>query len=169
MSHYIKFALVSLVIAVFALIILSGIYIWQRSLPMTVDEFTSCDIDRDGDCDAGDVAIVTNAIGQCDDGDNYNELADADHDGCVTATDKKIVLSGIPKEIEAPMEENPVSLCDLNEDGSCDENDFQLLQSALGKCLKGFRTSAEVRADIDGDGCITLKDQMMLFPTLPEK
>jgi hypothetical protein len=63
---------------------------------------------------------------------------------------------------DAPTGENPSALCDLNQDGHCDATDFQLLQGALGKCLEDFLTPADVRADVDGDGCVTPDDQEIL-------
>lgn len=61
----------------------------NQNSPMTTVEFADCDIDRDKDCDFADFEIVTQFIGQCQGGNNYNELADADHDGCVTEIDRK--------------------------------------------------------------------------------
>jgi choice-of-anchor C domain-containing protein len=63
------------------------------SPPMVADDSVPCDIDRDGDCDNEDLLLVENLMGQCDSGNNYNTLADADHDGCVTTTDQGILLS----------------------------------------------------------------------------
>lgn len=55
-------------------------------------KYEPCDTDRDGDCDEVDYRLFSNAIGQCEEGDNYNELADIDHDGCVTYEDEKIIF-----------------------------------------------------------------------------
>jgi uncharacterized membrane protein len=68
---------------------------------------------------------------------------------------------------DGPMMELPIALCDLNEDGSCDATDFQLFQSALGRCAQDFRTLTDIRADVDADGCVTPTDQKMLFPDTP--
>lgn len=71
----------------------------------------------------------------------------------------------LPIGDNAPMEESPVALCDLNQDGNCDATDLQLLQSALGKCIQDFSTPAEFLADADGNGCVTVADQQLLFST----
>ena len=60
--------------------------------------FQPCDIDRDGDCDADDFELLTNVIGECIEGDNYNEVADADHDGCVTVQDQKQLFPITPQD-----------------------------------------------------------------------
>ncbi len=52
-----------------------------------------CDIDRNGVCDDNDIDLVDGVIGECKEGENYNELADANHDGCVTPRDKDVMLS----------------------------------------------------------------------------
>ena len=57
---------------------------------MVTKVFEPCDNDRDGDCDQRDYELVTRALGQCRNGDHYNTLADADHDGCVTEADRKL-------------------------------------------------------------------------------
>ncbi len=66
--------------------------------PMTKYPFALCDNDKDGDCDTDDFKLVTQAIGQCRDGNNYNILADADHDGCVTETDRQILFPTLPNQ-----------------------------------------------------------------------
>jgi len=58
-----------------------------------------------------------------------------------------------------PMMENTQAECDLDGDGDCDKDDFQILETSIGKCIKEFKTSAEVLADLDADGCITSTDR----------
>lgn len=60
--------------------------------PSVIIERKQCDLDNDGDCDENDLRLFTKAMGECEDGDNYNELADADHDGCVTLVDEMILF-----------------------------------------------------------------------------
>ena len=72
------------------------------SPPMVIDVVAPCDIDRDGDCDAADFELVTKAIGECIDGENYNALADADHDGCVTEEDVKQLFPVSPGNSGSP-------------------------------------------------------------------
>ncbi len=57
--------------------------------PSTTVSYEPCDNDRDGDCDSVDFGLVTSAIGSCMGEDNYNRLADADRNGCVTENDRK--------------------------------------------------------------------------------
>ena len=79
----------------------SETFIYQAdNPPMIASPFEPCDNDRDGDCDTDDFDLVKNAIGQCFDGSNYNELADADHDGCVTLSDLQDLF---PKLIYLPI------------------------------------------------------------------
>lgn len=66
--------------------------------PMVAEPYELCDNDRDGDCDKADYELVTQAIGQCEYGENYNELADADHDGCVTESDRQQLFPKIPEK-----------------------------------------------------------------------
>ncbi len=63
-----------------------------------------------------------------------------------------------------PQMEDTSDLRDLNRDGKVDDEDFMIFKKSLGKCEKDFRSSADVLADIDGNGCITLNDQKLLFP-----
>ena len=78
---------------------------------MVASPYEPCDNDRDEDCDRADYQLVTQAIGQCEDG-NYNELADADHDGCVTEADLQQLF---PTE---PVNGNPGELISNTEEGS---------------------------------------------------
>ncbi len=66
--------------------------------PMVADSYEPCDNDRDGDCDKADYELVTQAIGNCEYGKGYNELADADHDGCVTESDRDMLFPIIPEK-----------------------------------------------------------------------
>jgi hypothetical protein len=63
-----------------------------------------------------------------------------------------------------PMEMSPLAPCDLDFSGNCDSIDVEIFQASLGRCRKDFRTSVDVLADVDGDGCITDIDQRLLFP-----
>ncbi|MFH1224253.1 MAG: hypothetical protein V1676_00435 [Candidatus Diapherotrites archaeon] len=51
--------------------------------------FLPCDLDFDFDCGDADLAIFDRFMGGCENGDNYNEPADADHDGCITEKDRQ--------------------------------------------------------------------------------
>lgn len=68
--------------------------------PMTTTIFEPCDVDRDSDCDAADLRLLLLAVGQCEDGDSYNEIADADHDGCVTIMDESELFASILSDID---------------------------------------------------------------------
>lgn len=56
-------------------------------------------------------------------------------------------------------------LCDLDFDKDCDNNDFNIFKSVIGECEDGGRYNEP--ADANHDGCITLKDQEILFPNEP--
>lgn len=76
---------------------LALIYVpWSGAVPeeMITEVFSICDIDRDRDCDSDDFNLFDNALGECEDGDSYNEVADADHDGCVTVMDQEVLFPG---------------------------------------------------------------------------
>lgn len=64
-----------------------------RVQPMIMVSREPCDVDNDNDCDNDDFLIFqAYYYGACQSGNRYNELADADHDGCVTAVDQKILF-----------------------------------------------------------------------------
>lgn len=138
---------------------------YASSPSMTVDLFEPCDVNRDGDCDAADFELLTKAIGQCDDGDNYNELADADHDGCVTEKDKRLLFPTVERVPAGspPMIADPYEPCDIDGDSDCDAADFQRVSGAIGQCIGD---SNYIRlADADHDGCVTENDREKLFPS----
>lgn len=62
------------------------------------------------------------------------------------------------------MEEYTRLNCDFDGDGDCDNDDFGIFQTSLGKCENDFSAVSDVLADIDGDGCVTMADQEYLFP-----
>lgn len=51
------------------------------------------DIDADGDVDLTDLSLQTNAYGACEGDVDYSPYADTDRDGCVTITDRAILLA----------------------------------------------------------------------------
>jgi len=55
-----------------------------------------------------------------------------------------------------PIQENPNSLADFNQDTVVDINDFQILRQSFGSCSgQGNFTPLP---DLDGDNCVTFKD-----------
>ena len=80
-------------ITVIIIIIVIAAFWWfflrPKEQPMTTEQVVPCDMDRDGSCDQDDISIFRKALNNCTGDRYYNELADADHDGCVTETDRK--------------------------------------------------------------------------------
>jgi len=78
-------------------------YLVQQSTVMVIEEYTPCDMDRDGDCDKIDYWLAKKALGSCNTDKprfifwGYNELADADHDGCVTEEDQQMLFPSAPE------------------------------------------------------------------------
>lgn len=66
-----------------------------------------CDLDDDGDCDQKDFALFRKALGQCTDDDRYNQLADADHDGCVSEADGEQLFPVIPFYVDIKPDSCP--------------------------------------------------------------
>jgi len=60
--------------------------------PQVPESYSHNDLDRDGDCDEVDIAVFNSFLGECVDGKNYNTLADANHDRCITAEDKDLLF-----------------------------------------------------------------------------
>lgn len=142
--------------------------------PMTIDTRLKCDLDVDADCDNDDYLLFNKVVGQCDTGNNYNELADADHNGCVTEADRQLLFpkEGLPPHLTEPKtgyppqivsEESPQLLCDLNGDLDCNNDDLIIIETSIGKCREDFHTSAEFLADFNADGCITSTDKELFL------
>lgn len=84
-NDFMKFVVSSLVFLVF----LSGCTALETIRgESTVMQLIPCDLDFDEDCDDTDFSIFQNVLGECVGGGNYNEPADADHDGCITLKDQ---------------------------------------------------------------------------------
>jgi len=80
--------------------------------PMILKKYVFGDNDLDGDVDGDDYLYATLAVGQCENGNSYNEPADTDHDGCVTAQDLQETYPVIPVnlDIKPGSEPNSVNL-----------------------------------------------------------
>lgn len=52
--------------------------------------------------------------------------------------------------------------CDNDQDGDCDDADYELVAASVGRCREGSGYNA--LADADGDGCVTQGDLERLFP-----
>jgi hypothetical protein len=68
--------------------------------------------------------------------------------------------------------------CDLNSDGNCDWNDYELFLQSDHMCKDdppvflpqyGFRRMYNPLADANHDGCVLGDDRRKLFPIIPEK
>lgn len=55
-------------------------------ISIILEKYVRGDVDNDGDCDEQDKEVFMKYYGKCQE-DGYNELADADHDGCITQKD----------------------------------------------------------------------------------
>jgi hypothetical protein len=59
-----------------------------------------CDINRDFKCDGVDLVLFRAALGSCQGDANYNVLADANLDGCVTPGDERVTFPTLPLSID---------------------------------------------------------------------
>jgi hypothetical protein len=96
-GYWQKIALVLIVLFIVVIVVLSY-YMPYYHRPMGAYPYELCDNDGDGDCDKADYELITQAIGGCEDQGVYNELADANHDGCVTESDREQLFPTIPEE-----------------------------------------------------------------------
>jgi len=64
---------------------------------------------------------------------------------------------------QGPMMVDSTPQCDLNSDGDCNDEDFEIFKKSLGKCSEEFKTAYDFLSDIDASGCVTELDQKFLF------
>ena len=122
------------------------------------------DLDGDGRCSYHDTVLLKNAIGACKGEINYSELMDVDHDGCVTTDDQEQLFPMFVRD-------SSYELCDLDLDGDCDRDDYEILLRSVHMCFDHRPYGILVYnplADADRDGCV-LGDLVILFPAIPEK
>lgn len=72
-------------------------------------------------------------------------------------TDKNVNMDEHESTVLPPKQ----SLCDINRDSECDENDINLFQASLGSCRGD--SNYNVMADSNVDGCVTEGDEKILF------
>jgi len=104
------------VIALLLTLVFSGtLYLKDKNTyrPMVIENFKSCDIDRNGVCDESDKLLFERSLDQCQTGNNYNEVADADHDGCVTEKDKEQLFPSSPSPQTSSSMQRELNLDDI--------------------------------------------------------
>jgi len=67
-----------------------------------------------------------------------------------------------------PMTTSNKPLCDLNNDGACDNGDLRIFETSMGKCANDFQSVADATADYDSDGCVTSKDKQIFLQFLEQ-
>ena len=105
------------------------------------------DVNKDGEVDEQDLAIVSSSIGQPE----PNPAADVNNDGVVDIQD----LSLVTIAINTSKEEDLVIPEDVNEDGVVNILDMVLVASEFGRKLEDLSVPA---ADVNGDGVVNILD-----------
>lgn len=84
-----------ILISLFVVVLSFGIVYFLKFYrpPSITIQREECDVDNDNDCDNNDVITFKKFIGECEEGNNFNVYADADHDGCITFADQKKLFS----------------------------------------------------------------------------
>ena len=91
-------SLIAFTVIAFSGILFSIKMAFPNNNQMTIVPHKECDNDLDGDCDYKDYKLITKALGECVEGNNYNEPADANHDGCVTEDDLRMLFPEPPQQ-----------------------------------------------------------------------
>jgi hypothetical protein len=66
-----------------------------------------------------------------------------------------------------PMTEESAALCDFDADGNCDSSDYAVFVGSLGHCVGDLEYIPI--ADVDGDECITVTDEEILYAPEPSR
>lgn len=90
--------LIALLVVATVVVGLVGLAVIMRPAqsPSVIVSFDPCDLDRDRVCDSKDRTLFLQSLRQCVGADRYNELADADHDGCVSTQDQRLIFPTDP-------------------------------------------------------------------------
>ncbi|MFA5924964.1 MAG: hypothetical protein WC856_27395 [Methylococcaceae bacterium] len=67
----------------------------NKELVMFADRSLPCDLDGDGDCNAGDKEFFQRALGACEGSFRFRPEADADGSGCIDAVDQRFFFDGV--------------------------------------------------------------------------
>ena len=119
-------------------------------LLMVYQPINPCDINQDGVCDEQDKALITSLLGQCIGSQTYNELADANHDGCINLADRKLLFQ-VPG--------------DLDQNGIVDCTDLAIVRLSFGK--RAGQPGFDPRADTNADNVIDVRDLSFVAQKLP--
>lgn len=135
-------------------------------------EHCTVDLNGDGKCNSIDTQLLRWIIGACKGDLNYNELADVDHDGCVTWRDQEQFFPMFVRDTSRQP-------CDLNGDGVCDRYDYEIYLKSEHMCFDNEPTVLSYEceyscaynplADTNRDGCVLADDERILFPLIPER
>jgi hypothetical protein len=163
------------IVAVILLLIIFGGVVYFQNLKthqqMVTQDFQPCDIDRNGVCDQSDKLLFEKSLGQCTTGNNYNEVADADHDGCVTEKDREELFpsSSTPQVSPSPKASPNATGCDPGVDSGSPVNPCRVVNMAkadLAKRLGGTEDQLGISQTVEQvewpDACLgaSSTDQM---------
>jgi hypothetical protein len=128
------------------LLCVGGTVAWGASQGVsTISALIPCDLDGDGGCNIEDFRNLRGYIGECEEGDHWGELADMDHDGCVTMRD---------------VQQFVAEAWSFDGDSDVDHDDLAILRRDMGQFVADSQCGA--RCDLDGDGRVTSGDARRL-------
>ncbi len=86
--------------------------------------------------------------------------------GCMAIRSRQDTKAKVPSQVP-PMTSDPFAPCDIDRDGDCDVDDYNMIVHLIGETIGGSRYNE--LADADHDGLISKDDLRRLFPTMPEQ
>src|SRR3989344_7053813 len=81
------------VIVALGILVLATVIAWQYKMPSTYEPINLCDVNSDGRCDNQDLRRIDSLLGVCAGSNRYSDLADVDHNGCISLQDEEQLFS----------------------------------------------------------------------------